>query len=139
MKRTNRTLVGRVLLDIKKTLDNLGIDYDQWFYESDLMGEDGAWERMFSELDSRRATLKNATARSGSWPPSSVPKKTSSLFVATWTSTNTPTSRPILPTTSTNWDRSHLYRNFSRTINIWGGDHHGHVIRLAAAMRGRRH
>ena len=50
MARTNRTLAGRVVLDIKKTLDNLGIDYDQWFYESELMGEDGAWDRMFNEL-----------------------------------------------------------------------------------------
>ena len=53
MKRTNRTLASRVVLDIKKTLDNLGIDYDQWFYESDLMGEDGAWDRMFNELDKK--------------------------------------------------------------------------------------
>ena len=38
MKRTERTLVGRVVLDIKKTLDNLGVSYDQWFYESELDG-----------------------------------------------------------------------------------------------------
>ena len=50
MKRTERSLAGRVILDIKKTLDNLGVSYDQWFYESDLMGEDGAWDRMFNEL-----------------------------------------------------------------------------------------
>ena len=133
MKRTDRTLVGRVVLDIKKTLDNLGIDYDQWFYESDLMGEDGAWERMFNQLEKKGyieerdgaqwflATKFGAekdvvVIRSG--------KRKEHTYFATDFAYHLNKLGPKPP-----------YRNFSRTINIWGGDHHGHVIRLAAAMQ----
>ena len=133
MKRTERTLVGRVVLDIKKTLDNLGVSYDQWFYESELMGEDGAWVRMFNELKQKGyieerddaqwflATKFGAekdvvVVRSG--------KRKFHSYFATDFAYHLNKLGPKPP-----------YRNFSRTINIWGGDHHGHVIRLAAAMQ----
>ena len=133
MKRTERTLVGRVVLDIKKTLDNLGVSYDQWFYESGLMGEDGAWDRMFNELKQKGyieerdgaqwflATKLGAekdvvVVRSG--------KRKFHSYFATDFAYHLNKLGPKPP-----------YRDFSRTINIWGGDHHGHVIRLAAAMQ----
>ena len=47
----------------------------------------------------------------------------------------TPTSRPTFAYHLNKLGPKPPYRNFSRTINIWGGDHHGHVIRLAAAMQ----
>ena len=133
MRRTERTLVGRVVLDIKKTLDNLNVGYDQWFYESELMGEDGAWERMFNELKQKGyieerdgaqwflATKFGAekdvvVVRSG--------KRKFHSYFATDFAYHLDKLGPKPP-----------YRDFSRTINIWGGDHHGHVIRLAAAMQ----
>ena len=106
MQETEYMLAQWVVEDIKKTLDNLGVNYDQWFYEHKLMGDDGAWDRLFNELK-QRATSKNATARSGSWPPSSVLKRMSSLSVV-GNVRNIPTSRPTSPTTSTNWDRNRL-------------------------------
>ena len=133
MARTNRTLAGRVVLDIKKTLDNLGIDYDQWFYESDLMGEDGAWERMFNELDKKGyieerdgaqwfLATKFGAEKDVVVVRSDVRKE--HTYFATDFAYHLNKLGPKPP-----------YRNFSRTINIWGGDHHGHVIRLAAAMQ----
>ena len=133
MKRTNRTLASRVVLDIKKTLDNLGIDYDQWFYESDLMGEDGAWERMFNELDKKGyieerdgaqwfLATKFGAEKDVVVVRSDVRKE--HTYFATDFAYHLDKLGPKPP-----------HRNFSRTINIWGGDHHGHIIRFAAAMR----
>ena len=133
MKRTNRTLASRVVLDIKKTLDNLGIDYDQWFYESDLMGEDGAWDRMFNELDKKGyieerdgaqwfLATKFGAEKDVVVVRSDVRKE--HTYFATDFAYHLNKLGPKPP-----------YRDFSRTINIWGGDHHGHVIRLAAAMQ----
>ena len=133
MKRTNHTLAKAVMVDIKKTLDNLGINYDQWFYESELMDADGAWERMFNELKQNGYTANSDGAqwflatkfgaekdvvvvRSG--------KRQEHTYFATDFAYHLNKLGPKPP-----------YRNFSRTINIWGGDHHGHVIRLAAAMQ----
>ena len=133
MKRTERSLAGRVMLDIKKTLDNLSVSYDQWFHESDLMGDDGAWDRMFNELKQKGyieerdgaqwflATKFGAekdvvVVRSG--------KRKFHSYFATDFAYHLNKLGPKPP-----------HRNFSRTINIWGGDHHGHVIRLAAAMQ----
>ena len=50
MQETEYMLAQWVVEDIKKTLDNLGVNYDQWFYEHKLMSEDGAWDRMFNQL-----------------------------------------------------------------------------------------
>ena len=133
MARTNRKLAGRVVLDIKKTLDNLGIDYDQWFYESELMGEDGAWERMFNELEKKGyieerdgaqwfLATKFGAEKDVVVVRSDVRKE--HTYFATDFAYHLNKLGPKPP-----------YRNFSRTINIWGGDHHGHVIRLAAAMQ----
>ena len=133
MKRTNRTLAGRVVLDIKKTLDNLGIEYDQWFYESDLMGEDGAWDRMLNELDKKGyieerdgaqwfLATKFGAEKDVVVVRSDVRKE--HTYFATDFAYHLNKLGPKPP-----------FRDFSRTINIWGGDHHGHVIRLAAAMQ----
>ena len=133
MKRTNRTLAGRVVLDIKKTLDNLGIDYDQWFYESDLMGEDGAWDRMFNELkqkgyiEERDGAQWFLATKFGAEQDVVVVRsdvRQEHTYFATDFAYHLNKLGPKPP-----------FRNFSRTINIWGGDHHGHVIRLAAAMQ----
>ena len=133
MKRTERTLVRRVVLDIKKTLDNLGIDYDQWFYESDLMGEDGAWERMFNELkqkgyiEERDGAQWFLATKFGAEKDVVVVRsdvRKEHTYFATDFAYHLNKLGPKPP-----------FRDFSRTINIWGGDHHGHVIRLAAAMQ----
>ena len=133
MKSTEYALVGMVVLDIKKTLDNLGIYYDQWFYESDLMGEDGAWARMFNELKQKEYIEERDGAQ---WflatkfgAEKDVVVKRSDVdnlhtYFATDFAYHLNKLGPKPP-----------YRDFSRTINIWGGDHHGHVIRLAAAMQ----
>ena len=123
MTRTERTLAGRVVLDIKKTLDNLSINYDQWFYESELMGEGGAWERMFNELKQKGYIAERDGAqwflatkfgaekdvvvvRSG--------ERKEHTYFATDFAYHLNKLGPKPP-----------FRNFSRTINIWGGDHHG--------------
>ena len=133
MQETEYMLAQWVVEDIKKTLDNLGVKYDQWFYEHKLMSEDGAWERMFNELKQKGyieerdgaqwflATKFGAekdvvVIRSG--------KRQEHTYFATDFAYHLNKLGPKPP-----------YRNFSRTINIWGGDHHGHVIRLAAAMQ----
>ena len=133
MQKTEYMLAQWVVEDIKKTLDNLGVKYDQWFYEHKLMSEDGAWDRMFNELKQKGyieerdgaqwflATKFGAekdvvVIRSG--------KRQEHTYFATDFAYHLDKLGPKPP-----------HRNFSRTINIWGGDHHGHIIRFAAAMR----
>ena len=133
MERTERTLAKAVRDDIEKTLDKLGINYDQWFYESELTGEDGALVRMFNELDKKGYIEERDGAqwflatRFGAEKDVVVVRssgRNEHTYFATDFAYHLNKLGPKPP-----------FRNFSRTINIWGGDHHGHVIRLAAAMQ----
>ena len=118
--------IKTTLDDIKKDLIDLGIDYDNWFYESSLFSND-IDKIIFEKLEKKSLVFEKDGAK---W------FKSSEFF----------TENDVVIQRSK--DEGHTYffsdmayhydkfliRNYDNVINIFGADHHSHVDRLKSAL-----
>ncbi len=110
---------------IKKTIDKLGIKYDEWFFESELYKK-GEVEKVIEELKKKDLTYENEGAL---WFKS--------------TNFNDERDRVLI---KENKEKTYLAgdiayhkykfekKKFDKVINVWGADHFGDVAGLKAGV-----
>ncbi len=117
----------RTLAEIRGVLSNLGIEYDNWFYESSLIKE-GTLDNTLEMLSQNGYLVERDGAR---WFTSTAFGEDEDDVVIR--------SGEQIPTyfgtdLAYHYDKF-IKRSFDRVINVWGADHHGHVSRLEAAVK----
>lgn len=117
----------RTLAEIKAVLSSLGIEYDNWFYESSLT-ETGTLEHTLDLLEKNGYLVEKDDAR---WFKSTAFGEDEDDVVIR-SGEQIPT---YFGTDLAYHYNKFLERKFDRVINVWGADHHGHVSRLKAAVQ----
>jgi arginyl-tRNA synthetase len=118
-------MTGEVLKDIKKTIKNAGIGFDEWFSESVLYGDDRK-EKILEELDKKDLTYKEDGAL---WLKTSDFGDEKDRVIVRSTGDITYFLSDIL------YHRDKIARGFKIIIDIWGADHQGHEKRMQAVMK----
>jgi arginyl-tRNA synthetase len=115
-----------VMIDsIREDLALFGVRFDVWFNESTLYGE-GRLEAALDELRARDAVYEHEGAV---WFRASAFGDTEDRVLIK--SSGQPTY--LLPDVAYHMDKH--ARGFARAVDVWGGDHHGYVPRMQAALR----
>ncbi|MFZ3130466.1 MAG: arginine--tRNA ligase [Desulfosporosinus sp.] len=110
--------------DIRKTLQDFGVEYDVWFNEQSLH-DSGAIRSTLEELEEKGYIYEKEGAL---WLKSTLFGDEKDEVVIRSNGTPTYFAADIA------YHRNKFERGFTRVINIWGADHHGHVARLKGAM-----
>lgn len=113
------------LAAIKSVLEKFGVTYDVWFSESTLH-ESGAVSKVLADLKAKGFIyeLENAL-----WFKSTEFGDEKDEVVVRSNGTPTYFAADIA------YHKNKFDRGFSRVINIWGADHHGHVARMKGAVK----
>jgi len=110
--------------DIKETLEDFGVKYDVWFNEQSLH-DSGEVKSTLEELEKKGYIYEKEGAL---WLKSTLFGDEKDEVVIRSNGTPTYFAADIA------YHRNKFKRGFTRVINIWGADHHGHVARLKGAM-----
>lgn len=116
----------------KKDLAEFGVTFDRWFRESSLHTS-GHVEETFARLSNSGFVYEKDGAnwfKSGALGDDQdrVLKKSPS-------DPSKPAGEPTYFLSDISYHRDKFERGFSKVIDIWGPDHHGHVPRMKAAAR----
>lgn len=109
---------------IRETLRDFGVEYDVWFSEQSLH-DSGAVRSTLEELEKNGYTYEKEGAL---WLKSTLFGDEKDEVVIRSNGT------PTYFATDIAYHRNKFERGYTRVINIWGADHHGHVARLKGAM-----
>ena len=117
----------RTLDDIRRVLELLGVTYDQWFPESQLLSS-GRFDDVLKYLEDADLLVEREGAK---W------------FAATKLGLEEDTvvirsgdGGPTYFGTDIAYHHEKFFnRKFDRVINVWGADHHGHVARMHALLK----
>lgn len=115
----------KILDNIQRDLTTLRVEFDTWFKEHTLY-EDGQYDKAMAIL--RKGGHLQIRDGATWFVTSALGEDKDNVLVR---STGVPTYFAA--------DVAYHYnkfanRNFSRVINIWGADHHGHISRMKAAL-----
>ncbi|KUK11155.1 MAG: Arginine--tRNA ligase [Clostridia bacterium 41_269] len=112
------------LKSIKESLERFGVAFDVWFSEHTLH-ESGAVNEVIEELRKRGYVYEKDGAL---WFKSTLfgDKKDEVLVRKN--------GMPTYFAADIAYHKNKFDRGFDRVINIWGADHHGHVVRMKGAM-----
>ena len=110
--------------DIRETLQDFGVNYDVWFNEQSLH-DSGAVKLTLEDLEKKGFIYEKEGAL---WLKSTLFGDEKDEVVIRSNGTPTYFAADIA------YHRNKFERGFTRVINIWGADHHGHVARLKGAM-----
>lgn len=120
----------KILQQIKEDLEKFRVQFDQWFFESDLHRQ-GKVDAVIQLLESKKCVTEKDGAL---WFVGKEP--------ATSQETKLDKER-VLKKSDGKWTyfasdiayhKNKLERKFHSYINIWGSDHHGYVPRIKAAL-----
>ncbi|NLG85549.1 MAG: arginine--tRNA ligase [Firmicutes bacterium] len=116
--------LARILARQRADLESYGIRYDRWFSERDLH-RSGEVQRVFQSLAAAGHVYEEDGAK---WlrTTSFGDDKNRVLLTAD--------GRPTYLLADIAYHLDKLARGYDRIIDIWGPDHHGHVIRMKAAL-----
>lgn len=117
--------VGEILQEIREDLEDFGVWYDEWFFESRLVKE----RRVEAVLAKLRAAGYLYEKDGAVWFASSRFGDEKDRVVVRENGLYTYFATDIA------YHLDKFERGFDRTIDIWGADHHGYVPRLKAAMQ----
>ena len=117
----------RTLDDIRRVLESLGVTYDEWFPESQLLSS-GRFDEVLAYLEDADLMIERDGAK---W------------FAATKLGLDEDTvvirsgdGGPTYFGTDIAYHHEKFFnRKFDRVINVWGADHHGHVARMHALLK----
>ena len=125
-------------------LRDYGVQFTRWFRESALHRSDAVAETL-RELEARGVVYRAVEPETGADPADRSEEGASAMGKATWLRTSqfgdekdrvlvrgngVPTY--LLPDIA--YHRDKRARGFRHAIDLWGPDHHGHVVRMKAAM-----
>lgn len=113
-----------ILEDIRRDLEQFGVVYDKWFYESSLTGNHTV-QRAIDQLKAAQQTYEQDGAL---WFRSSAFGDDKDRVVVRENGQFTYFASDIA------YHLNKLERGFDHFINIWGADHHGYVSRVKAAL-----
>ncbi|MGQ9780084.1 MAG: arginine--tRNA ligase [Bacillota bacterium] len=116
--------LARILARQRADLESYGIRYDRWFSERDLH-RSGEVERVFRSLVEAGHVYEQDGAM---W------LRTTSFGDDKDRVLITADGRPTYLLADIAYHLDKLARGYDRIIDIWGPDHHGHVIRMKAAL-----
>ncbi|KUO77414.1 MAG: arginine--tRNA ligase [Desulfosporosinus sp. BRH_c37] len=119
-----RYALDEKMQDIRETLQDFGVQYDVWFNEQSLH-DSGAVRSTLEELENKGYIYEKEGAL---WLKSTLFGDEKDEVVIRSNGTPTYFAADIA------YHRNKFERGFTRVINIWGADHHGHVARLKGAM-----
>ena len=116
-----------VLASIEKDLADFGVMFDNWFFESSLLGDeskiDGAIQQLDTNnlIDNRDGNLWFKSSNFGD-------DKDRVLIRAD--------GRQTYFASDVAYHKDKLDRGFDEIINIWGSDHHGYIKRVESSLEG---
>jgi arginyl-tRNA synthetase len=108
----------------RQTLADFGVNYDRWFSEKHLH-DSGYVQDTLAELGKNGCTVEREGAL---WLKSEAAGGEKDEVLVRSDGTPTYFAADIA------YHRHKFSRGFTRLINIWGADHHGHVARMRAAL-----
>jgi arginyl-tRNA synthetase len=117
----------RTLDEIRGVLGKLGVTYDQWFHESDLLSS-GRFDEVLKYLEDADLVADRDGAKWFSATKLGLEEDT----VIIRSDDGGPT---YFGTDIAYHHEKFLERKFDRVINVWGADHHGHVARMKALLQ----
>ena len=113
-----------ILADIREDLEEFGVEYQHWFFES-LLVDNGSIKDALARLDQAGHLYKKEGA---TWFASASLGDEKDRVVVRENGQTTYFASDIA------YHMNKLDRGFERIINVWGADHHGYVPRVRAAM-----
>jgi arginyl-tRNA synthetase len=119
----------RVKVDVRESLERMGVHFDTWFSERSLL-ESGAMDETLSELRARGAAYD---ADGAVWLRTTAYGDDKDRVLVK--SDGEPTY--LLPDVA--YHRSKFARGFPLLIDVWGADHHGYVARMKVAIQALGH
>jgi len=119
----------RVLADIGGALSRLGVEFDTWFSEKSMV-ESGAVDAALADL---RGSGHVYEADGAVW------LRTTDLGLAKDEVLVKTGGEPTYLLGDLAYHRDKFTRGFTRLIDVWGSDHHGHVARLKAGVAALGH
>jgi arginyl-tRNA synthetase len=117
----------RTLADIRNVLEKLGVSYDQWFHESELLSS-GRFDEVLSFLEDADLIVERDGAKWFAATKLGLEEDT----VVIRSGDGGPT---YFGTDIAYHHEKFIERKFDRVINVWGADHHGHVGRMHALLK----
>jgi arginyl-tRNA synthetase len=112
---------------IKEDIALLGIEYDVWYSEKSMLGN-GKFQQTMSYMDDLGQIVERDGAR---WLKAQNEDDQDNVVIRSGDGGPTYFGTDI----AYHYDKF-KDRKFSKVIDVWGADHHGHVDRLKAAMGG---
>ncbi len=119
-----RYALDEKMVQIRETLRDFGVEYDNWFSEQSLH-DSGFVRSTMEDLEKQGYIYEKEGAM---WLKSTLFGDEKDEVVVRSNGTPTYFSADIA------YHRNKFERGFDRVINIWGADHHGHVARMKGAM-----
>jgi len=117
----------RTLAGIRNVLEMLGVTYDEWFYEDELLTS-GRFELVLDLLEDSGLVVERDGAR---WFAATKLGLDEDIVVI-----RSGDGGPTYFGTDIAYHHQKFFeRKFDRVINVWGADHHGHVARMHAVMK----
>jgi arginyl-tRNA synthetase len=113
------------LSQMEQDLGDFGVHYDVWFSEQSLH-DSGATEKVLKKLQAEGYLYE---AEGALWFRSTMFGDEKDEVLVRTNGTPTYFAADIA------YHQNKFNRGFDRVINIWGADHHGHVLRLKGAMQ----
>jgi len=110
---------------IKETLKDFGVSYDVWFSEK-FLHDSGFVHDTMRELEEKGYIYEKEGAL---WLKSTLFGDEKDEVVVRKNGVPTYFAADIA------YHRNKFERGFKKVINIWGADHHGHVVRMKGAMQ----
>ncbi len=110
---------------IRRSLRNLGVEYDEWFSERSLYGSEGAFDKAMAILKENGQLAEREGAL---WFTSSELGESKDNVLVRSNGKPTYYASDI----AYHYDKF-IRRGFNLVIDVWGADHHGHVSRLKTA------
>ncbi len=119
-----RYALDEKMSQIRETLQDFGVEYDNWFSEQSLH-DSGSVRSTMEDLEKLGYIYEKEGAM---WLKSTLFGDEKDEVVVRSNGIPTYFSADIA------YHRNKFGRGFDRVINIWGADHHGHVARMKGAM-----
>jgi arginyl-tRNA synthetase len=117
----------RTLENIRRSLELLGISYDQWFHESQLLST-GRFDDVLRFLEDADLIVERDGAKWFAATKLGLDEDT----VVIRSGDGGPT---YFGTDIAYHHEKFTERKFDRVVNVWGADHHGHVARMHALLQ----
>lgn len=121
---SRKEIVAFILQGQRKTLDNLGVKFDRWFYESELH-EKGEVKLAIEKLEKNHKTFMEEGAL---WFKSQELGDDKNRVLVR------EDGQPTYFAADLAYHLDKFSRGYDLLINIWGTDHHGYVKRMKAAV-----